>query len=300
MHKRLIIAVTIATTFAIKAIPTWADDICPDPAEKSAAQVQLAQAKTLEAAGKLQEAHAAISKISLDCAPPNTDGLKRKIASLIGAQAEQKGKLDEAVEWYERAGDKNAGSRVIGKIVSEKPDDIKAVARAIDFYRAYDDKAQEQAMRALALKNVDRVLAAEAKNFSTPLKGSLGDLRQAQDWTFYAQAGKDRVRARATERGDALVKEDSRVSLKKAMDYYFVADVKEGMAKVKTKAAGLAKQAEAKGDLEVAADYYQIADEGAKANAASKQADAVKQKAEESRQKTFKKDQADLEKELGF
>ncbi|MBH0179372.1 MAG: hypothetical protein HP491_16295 [Nitrospira sp.] len=285
---------------SLAAVPVWADELCPDQAPKAAAQAQLAQAQALESAGKLHEAYAAISKISLDCAPPNTDGLKRKIALSIGAEAEQKGKLDEAVDWYERAGDKAAGGRVISKIVSGKPADIKSVSRAIDFYRAHDDKAQEQAMRNLALKNVDTALAAEAKNFATPSKGSLGDLRLAQEWTFYAQAGKDRVRTRATERGDSLGKEDSRTSLKKAMDYYSVADVKEGIARIKAKAAGLGKQAEAKSELEVAADYYSIADEGAKSNAVSKQAEATKQKAEEGRKKTFTKDQADLEKELGF
>lgn len=300
MRKRPWIAVTIITVFAIGAIPAWADDICPEQAKKAAAQAQLSQAQALQAGGKLREAYDAASKIDLDCAPSNTDGVKKKIASAVAAEAEQKGKLDDAVQWYERAGDKGAGSRVINKIVAEKPDDIKSVARAIEFYRGHDDKAQEQAMRNLALKNVDKALAAEAKNFSTPLKGSLGDLRQAQDWTFYAQAGQDRVRARATERGDALAKEDSRTSLKKAMDYYFISEVKEGLAKVKAKAAGLGKQAEAKGELEVAAEFYSIADEGGKANALQKQAEANQAKAEDARKKTFKKDQADLEKELGF
>lgn len=295
--------ILICILFSVCGLTTasaWADELCPDPTKKAAAQAQLAHAQTLQAAGKLREAYDAASKIELDCAPPNADGLKKKIASGIALEAERNGKLNEAVEWHERAGDTSAASRAISKIVSEKSDDMKAVGRAIDFYHAHDDKTQEQAMRTLALKNVDKALAAEARNFSTPLKGSLGDLRQAQEWTFYAQAGQDRVRARATERGDVLAKEDSRASLKKAMDYYFVAEVKEGMARVKAKAAGIGKQAEAKGELEVAAEYYQIADEGAKASAVSAQAEASKQKAEESRKKTFKKDQGDLEKALGF
>jgi len=69
---------------------------------------------------------------------------------------------------------------------------------------------------------------------------------------------------------------------------------------VREKARSLAKQYESKGEGVVAAEYYAIAGDSGKANALQKQTEASEQKAEESRKKTFKKEQGDLEKALGF
>ena len=88
---------------------------------------------------------------------------------------------------------------------------------------------------------------------------------------MYAQSGRDKVKARAQQRGDFYAKDDSRMALKKAISYYFVGGREEKIKSVGAKAAGLGKQAE-----------------------------AAKQKAEEGRKKTFKKDQDDLEKALAF
>ena len=101
-------------------------------------------------------------------------------------------------------------------------------------------------------------------------------------------------------RGDFFAKDDARTALKKAIQYYFAGGLEDKIKSVKAKAAGLGKQAEAKGEKEVAADYYMIADQGDKADALTKQVEAEKAKAEEGRKKTFKKGQDDLEKALGF
>lgn len=300
MQKLSCIGTVVAIVLGIVAVPAWADDLCPNPAKRAAAKAQLGQAQALQGSGKLREAHGMAEKIDLDCAPGETEQVKKSLAKAIAAEAEQKGQFTDALDWYERAGDTGAAGRVIIRMVQSKPDDIPTVSRAIDFFHSHDDKTQEQTMRALALKNVDNALAAEEKSVSTPLKGSLADLRLAQSWTYYAQAGQDKVRARATLRGDTLAKEDSRSSLKKAMDYYGTSEIKDGIAKVKAKATTLAKQAEAKGELDAAAEYYQIAGEGAKANAVHKQAEASQAKTEDARKKTFQKDQGDLEKALGF
>lgn len=296
MHTILILGLTLA--IGAWTVPAWADDLCQDPANKAAAKAQLAKAQTLEGAGKLREAFDAAGKVDADCA--NSDELKKQIAKAIASDEERKGHLDEAIDWYQRANDHPDATRVIRKVVEDRPGDIPAIGRAIDYFHVQNNKAQEQAMRAVAAKNVDMALAVEEKRFATQLKDSLGTLQTAQDWTFYAQTGQDRVRARAALRGDTLAKEDGRVALRKALDFYFVGSLNDSMKRVKAKASALGKQHEAKGELETAAEYYTIADEGSKAEAILKQLDASNTKIEESRKKTFKKDQGDLEKSLGF
>lgn len=60
---------------------------------------------------------------------------------------------------------------------------------AIDYFRHHNDAAQEKAMRAHALKNVEKALAAEEKRFASIGKNSLSELGLAKDWCYYAQAG---------------------------------------------------------------------------------------------------------------
>ena len=298
MHKKSLLVMTIVTAFAIGPLPAWADDLCPEPDRKAAAKAALAKAQALQAGGKLREAWDAAGKADSDCA--DVDTVKKQVAKAIGAEEEKNGRIAEAIDWYNQGNDQASATRVINKAVGDRPEDETFIGRAIEYFRLKNDKAGEQKMRDIAKRNVEKQLAEEAKHFDTQLKESQTFLQKAQQWTYYAEWGKDRVRERAQTRGDFFAKEDSRMALKKAISYYFVGNLDEKIKSVKAKAAVLGKQAEAKGEPEAAADYYMIADQGDKAAAIAKQADAAKQKAEESRKKTFKKDQADLEKELGF
>lgn len=299
MHKRSLITVTIVTAFAIGAIPAWADELCPEPARKAEAKAMLAKAQALQTAGKLHEAWDAVVKADPDCAE-GADAVKKQIGRAIGAEEEKKSRIDEAIDWYQRVNADADATRVINKAVGDRSDDVKFIGRAIEYFRSKSDKGGEQKMRDIAKGNVEKQLTQEEKQFATQLKDSYGSLQKAQEWTYYAQSGQDKVKTRAQQRGDFYAKEDSRTALKKAISYYFVGSLEEKIKSVKAKAASLGKQAEAKGEPEVAVDYYMIADQGDKAEAISKQAEAAKHKAEEGRKKTFKKDQADLEKELGL
>lgn len=299
MRKRPFLAVTIVTAFVIGVVPAWADELCPEPARKAEAKAVLAKAQALQTGGKLREAWDVVAKADPDCAD-GADAVKKQIGRAIGAEEEKKGRVDEAIDWYQRVNADADATRVINKAAGDRSDDIKFIGRAIEYFRSKSDKGNEQKMRDIARGNVEKQLAQEEKQFATPVKDSHSSLQKAQEWTYYAQSGQDKVKARAQQRGDFYAKDDSRTALKKAMSYYFVGSLEEKIKSVKAKALGLGKQAEAKGEPETAADYYMIADQGDAADAITKQAEAAKRTAEEGRKKTFKKDQDELEKSLGF
>lgn len=276
----------------------WADEVCANPAEKAEAKSDLAKAQALFTAGKLNEAWNVATKIDVTCA--HADGVKKQIASALGAEAEKNGRLGDAIRWYDEGKNQTAATRVIDRASGDRSMDVVLIGASIEYFRGKNDKAGEQKIRDIAKRNVEKQLAEEEKQWGTQLKTSQSFLQSAKEWTFYAQSGEDKVKARAQQRGDFFAKDDARTALKRAIEYYFAGGLEQKIKEVKTKAAGLGKQMEAKGEPEAAADYYMIADQGDKANALTKQVEAAKQKAEEGRQKTFKKDQADLEKELGF
>jgi len=279
-----------------------ADSLCPNRADQAAADAQLTRAEDLERTGKAREAYGAAGKVNGDCVTDykRHDALKKRAARSVAAEEEKKGRFKEAFDWYERAQSTTDAGRMQRKLVEISPDDVNTVSRAIDFFVRQQDGAQEKALRAHALKNLDKALAEEEKQFASVTKDSLGELGRARDWSSYAKTGEDRVRARAAKRGDALALEDGRKFLSLALKYYDTAGQPEKAQKVREKARTLAKQYESKGEGVVAAEYYSIAGDSGKANAIQKQTEARDQNAEESRKKTFKKEQGDLEKALGF
>jgi hypothetical protein len=298
MRKTQMLILTVAVAVTLGTAQAWADELCPEPDRKAAAKAALAKAQALQAGGKLREAWDAAGKADSDCA--DIDTVKKQIAKAIGAEEEKNGRIAEAIDWYNQGNDQASATRVINKAAGDRPEDEAFIGRAIEYFRLKNDKAGEQKMRDIAKRNVEKQLTEEAKHFDTQLKESQTFLQKAQQWTYYAQAGQDKVKARAQQRGDFFAKDDSRMALKKAISYYFIGSLEEKIKSVKAKAAGLGKQADAKGEREMAADYYMIADQGDAAKAIAQQAEAAKQKAEEGRKKTFKKDQDDLEKSLGF
>lgn len=298
MYRPIGLIVMLLATLAWGTSTAWADEICANPTEKAAAKAELAKAQALFGAGKLNDAWNSVTKVDFTCV--DTDALKKQIASARGAEAEKNGNLGEAIRWYDQGKDHTAAMRVINRASGDRSMDVGLIGAAIAYFHDKNDKAGEQKIKDIAKRNVEKQLAEEEKQWGTQLKASHNFLMGAKEWTTYAESGKDKVTARAQQRGDYFAKDDSRVALKKAIQYYFAGDLEQKIKEVKTKAAGLGKQMEAKGEAEAAADYYMIADQGDKADALTKQVEAAKAKAEEGRQKTFKKDQADLEKELGF
>lgn len=302
VRRRHALNLVLAGSLGLWSAPAWADSLCADKALQVAADAQIKQAEQLERAGKPRESYAAATKADMDCVTDATrqEGLKLRAAKAIGEENEKHGHLSEAYDWYMRGQSVAEAGRLQRKLVEQQPDDINTVSHAIDHFSQQHDTAQEQAMRAHALKNLDKALAEEEKRFASIGRNSLQDLGRARDWAYYAKAGEDRIRARASQRGDTLAAEDGRKFLELAISYYERANRQEGVKKVREKALDLAKRHEAKGEGEVAADYYAIADEHAKAEAVQKHTEQRHEQAEEGRKKTFQKEQADLEKALGF
>ena len=252
----------IAVVIGLWGSAAWADSLCPDLAQQAAADAQVKQAEALDRAGKAREAYSAAKKASFDCVTDykRHEALLKRTAKVVGAEEEKKGQLNEAFEWYERAQSEADAGRMQRKMVESKPNDINTVSHAIDYFRNHNDAAQEKTMRAQALKNVEKALTAEEKSFASVAKNSLTELGLAKDWSYYAQAGEDQVRARAGKRGDTVAAEDGRKFLELALSYYDRAQQPDKAQKVRDKARALAKQHESKGEGLVAADYYAIAE----------------------------------------
>jgi tetratricopeptide (TPR) repeat protein len=297
-----IVSIMIAGLLALEGSQAWADSLCPDKAQQNTADDQFKQAEDLDRAGKFREAYGAAKKANFECVTDYNrhEVLLKRTAKVVGVEEEKKGQFHEAFEWYERAQSQADAGRMQRKMVESKPNDINTVSHAIDYFRNHNDAAQEKAMRAHALKNVEKMLAAEEKSFASVAKNSLMELGLAKDWSYYAQAGEDLIRARAAKRGDIVAAEDGRKFLNLALSYYDRAQQPDKVQKIRDKARTLAKQFESRGEGTVAADYYVIAGDGGKASAVQKETEVREQKAEESRKKTFKKDQDNLEKALGF
>ncbi|HNN40970.1 MAG: hypothetical protein JSR64_14435 [Nitrospira sp.] len=291
-----------AMAFGLWNTPAWADSLCADKALQATADAQLKKAEELERAGRPREAYAAAAKADSDCVSDTKrhDALQQRTAKAIGVEDEKKSHLQDAFEWYVRAQAVADAGRMQRKLVDTKPDDINTVSHAIDYFSQQNDKAQEQAMRGHALKQVEKALAEEEKRFASFTKDSLHELQLAKNWAYYAKAGEDRIRARAAQRGDTLAAEEGRKFLHLAISYYEQADRPDGVKTIREKARLLAKRHEAKGEGEIAAEFYAMAGENKQAETVQKQTEQRQAQAEEGRKKTFKKEQADLEKALGF
>jgi len=163
-------------------------------------------------------------------------------------------------------------------------------------------------LKAIATKQGEKFLADEDKVFNARkttmmAKGdTLAELNKARDW--FGLFGQEKfANDRAVKRGDTLLADDSRKSLRLAISYYSfpIDDFREKRAqKVKDKAHRLGDAHLKKGEKQIAADYYNLAGLGDKASKLEESHEAEKEKAETKRQGQFKQDQKSLEKELGL
>jgi hypothetical protein len=277
-----------------------ADSECT-PQDDKAGAAQMKKAEDSERAGKLKEAYQAASKLG-DCLPAG--GYQRQKAMLkrvglqLGQQEEKQGRLTAAFDWYKGSGNDADAGRVKMKQVNASPRDRQVVSNAIDYFGHNDPRAAE--LRQLAAKNGDLELANEEKAFAAR-KESFDELGRAKDWFYLVgESAAKKVRERAEQRGDTLVKEDIYRHLENAKRYFDMAEAKQKEKALQDKALKLAKEHEKKGEIKQATDFYSLAGESAKGNELQERSDAQHKKSEEKRQKQFKKGQDDLEKELGL
>lgn len=163
-------------------------------------------------------------------------------------------------------------------------------------------------LQAIATKEGEASLAEEGRIFGARKKSvaakrdTLAELNKARDW-FGLFGQESRANDRAVQRGDALLTDDSRKSLELAISYYEfpIDNLRETrVEKVRVKARRLGDAHLAKGEKTIAAEYYQLAGLGDKAEKLREADEAEREKAETKRRDRFKKGQKSLEKELGL
>jgi len=142
----------------------------------------------------------------------------------------------------------------------------------------------------------------------TPIEQSISELKVARQWFSQFNDPKEaKVIERAKKRADALFKDDQEpTSLQQALAYYEIAQESEKINATRAKADRLGDASAQKDELVKAGRYYQIAGDDAKqkgllarlkTESSQKKNDFLN---DEQKQQQFKKDQENLEKELGF
>ena len=304
MTRFFFVTLTLAS---VTASPAFADgEACP-ASDKSRAEAALSKVEAAEKAGRTLEAYRAARSLSmLECAAKGVgrrDGLIERTSKKLGMEAEKAGRFGEAFEYfstplnYGRLDDRElnaAADRNMLKYAKSKPEDYKVVSQAAEYFKGRDNASSLNRVRGIARKSGDKALAKEEKDFASNRK-SLGSLEIAKRWLEIAGDSK-RADSRAVQRGDTLLAEGTVGSIERAMQYYSFAGSKSGEQKAQARARSLGDAAARKGDHGLAAKFYALSGDEAKAAAVEKQ----KEKAEAKRQDKFKKDQKSLEKELGF
>jgi hypothetical protein len=208
-----------------------------------------------------------------------------------------------AFAWFEVTGAFNEANRVMLKAAHAKPDDLKLIEAAWDVDRnrsgPRDPKTGErqpyvspsdyhQELRQIASANADQLMKAEEKDaqglsggmpeVTKASMGSLEKLKKASDWMKFLPNGDKSAKARAEQRGDAIMKRsDPMFTQGFARGFYEFAGspkLKEVEAKQKEMGRAMEKSSE-------------------------KVESSITQK-NEADQKKFKDKKSDLEKELGF
>lgn len=279
-----------------------ADSECT-PADDKAGAAQMKKAEDSERAGKLKEAYQAASKLG-DCLPAGgyqrQGAMLKRIGLQLGQQEEKQGRLAAAFDWYKSSHNDTEADRVKMKQVDASPRDRQLVSDAIDNFKFRDNDTRVAELRKLAAKNADLELANEEKAFAAR-KESFDELGKARDWFYLVgESAAKKVRERAEQRGDTLVKEDIYRHLENAKRYFSIAEAKQKEKALQDKALRLAQEHEKKGEITQAKDFYSLAGASAKGDELQARSEAQHKKSEDKRQKQFKKGQDDLEKELGL
>lgn len=284
----------------VATIPTASADGCTTE-DEVAARVQMGKAEELERAGKLREAFDKAAGIDLMCVDQKrSDALRQRVARSLGGQEEKGGRLAAAFDWYESGGLTADADRVKLQHVRSRPADSTVFGNAYEYFTRREAAATLQELRILAAKNADAAFAEEERAFAAR-SVSFDELGRAGDWLHYLGGDQQKRKTeRAEKRGDALAASDGLQKLENALRYYDIADRPQKAKQVKDKALRLGDGYVKTGETTTAANFYRLAGADAKATELEKQAAQANQKKEAKRQEQFKKEQDDLEKELGF
>lgn len=280
-------------------------EVCTEK-EKKIAEGTLRKAEEAEKAGRTQEAYKAATQgiPFLDCASnpyKRRDGMIERTSRKLGTEAENAGRFGEAFEYYRAPqryirsdSDPGNADRAMLKHAKARPNEYKVVSEAAAYFAQRNLSSSLKEVRGIAKRGGDEMLAKEEKAFAAR-RDSLDILVSAREWLDLV--GESRTaNARAEQRGDTLLADGSFRSVERAFSYFDFTENKKKLAAAKDRARTLGDQHAGKGDHALAAKFYELSGDEAKAAAVEKQ----KEKAETTRQEKFKKGQKSLEKELGF
>ena len=297
----------VAIALAVSAAPAaFADGEACSASNKKEAEGALRKAEEAEKAGRNKDAYqTATSSFGEPACAANgykrRDGLIERTSRKLGAESEKAGRFGEAFEYYRAPHQRGRldypladADRAMLKHAKGNPDNYKIVSQAVSYFDSREGKPNLKDVRSLARSGGDKVLAKEEKSFALH-KDTFGELRTARQWLDLVGEGK-RANARAEQRGDALLGDGTVKSVERALRYYDFAENKGKEKKAQERAGKLGDEAARKGDHGLAARFYALSGDEAKAAAVEKQ----KEQAETKRQGKFKQDQKSLEKELGF
>lgn len=264
----------------------------------------------------------------------------RRVGQKLGAQEEKNGNLYCGTEkcigafgWYEASLHYGDADRVMMEVARKTEDTeiFEGVVVHFNHRKESEEKLKKRSpaytfnagylkeLEGLPSKRIDNALKNEEKEFlkkaidagGTPGNRSIGYLTLARQWTKVFNDPKEvtKVIEKAEKRGDSLYAVDEPLSLEDAIRYYKFTDNQGKVQKVKDKANRLGALNEKNGILLPAIEYYEIAENGDKAHELrekmKKMEKATKKQIKEmlkdkEGQKKFKKEQDDLEKELGL
>lgn len=303
----MIVTRSLFALMAIWVVQTaHADDLCPDAKDKQRARAQLAQAEQHERSGNYRAAYTDIRGIE-DCLD---EGNHRRFLALhtrlhrgLGEEAERRGQYEEAFEWFDT--DDNTrpeADRAKLELAQAKPGDLQIVGAAATYFKQRNLASPLQKVQAIALQNAKQLLTEEERQFASHLDSeSLKILEHARDWLAYAEPKANGLASeRAEQRGDARAAETSATFLSGAIRYYDFAGRPAKAKAVRDRARRFGDEAKSKGENEKAVTYYEVAGLNDQARTLQKTTEAKQRADEGRRQQQFKKDQDQLEKDLGL
>jgi hypothetical protein len=292
-----------AAAFLLSALCTnaWADDVCGDEGRRHADGL-VAKALSAEKAGDLVGAlgFASEARSSYCSSGTTADDLVVRLTRRLGSDAEAAGRLEQAFEYFEQGAHLTDAKRVGLARIHARPDDLQQATWLMDFMRRHEFADGVAEIERVARSQSERLLAEENQSFA--IRNPRMDLLHlARDWLNLAgDEVAASVRARAGARGDQYAALDYSYALGQGVSFYELAGREDGVAAVRAKAARVAQQKSGGEEWAEAALLYEIAGNEAQANALREQRAAQAQTSEAARQEKFKKEQDDLEKELGF
>lgn len=276
-----------------------ADEVC-SAAENRAANAAIAKAKSAEAAGNLKQAFSSVANSDVRICGTGGGELYLRLALGAGREEEKAGRLEQAFDYFEQGQHYDDAKRVGLARFRSLPNDRNVASNLLSFMQRNDfaDGAAEIEQHARA--QAARLLAEEEKTFAirTPHTELLQD---AEAWLSVAGEGDAaEVKRRALQRADQFAALDYHYALDQALSYYQRADNTIKPAAVKAKARKLADGLASGNSWADAVALYELAGERQLADNLSAKREASAASAEAARVDTFRKEQDDLEKELGL